>query len=127
MSKLALVDALRAPTHELRAQHRYKTLVVDYFLDHNTASTTNITKVQTNNNSSLLLFHDENHGDDKGGSNIAPQKRSNTRSRHEDGRSSGNSSGAGGLRGPGILTPGAERGRDLRDTRWGNVCPRRVT
>lgn len=38
VSKLALVDALRAPTAELRAQHRYKVLVVDTSLDYPNSS-----------------------------------------------------------------------------------------
>lgn len=91
MSKLVLVDSLRAPTAELRAQHRHKTLVVD---------------------SSALVdkLHPEDCRTIVAGLSTHPNGDSGT----------ANGVGIGvrvGPRGPGILDPNSERGRVLRDTR----------
>lgn len=89
VSRLALVDALPAPTAELYAQHRYKTLVVD---------TTDLAGSTSPSN-------------DAGGTD-AWRGRKQNEGQHIAGT---------GLKGPGILTSGAERGRGLRDTRYGTA------
>ncbi|CAN0258574.1 unnamed protein product [Ectocarpus sp. 12 AP-2014] len=88
VSRLALVDALPAPTTELRGQHRYKTLVV-----------------QTTD---LSLTVDSDHGSLPSATTGAIEVYRPVR---------GDVISQRGLRGPGILAVGAEHGRGLRDTR----------
>ncbi|CAM9502410.1 unnamed protein product [Scytosiphon promiscuus] len=88
VSRLALVDALPAPTAELRGQHRYKTLVVQTPDIPFVTDTDNIPMPHTGEGTEAAL--------EPIGGDVITQR---------------------GLRGPGILAVGAEHGRGLRDTR----------
>ena len=102
VSRLALIDTLRAPTVELRAQHRYKMLVVQ---------TSDLPRSLVSNTGNEMFAETANtsknrrRGKTKGGATEVCTNYS----------SQVTSTGA--LSGPGILAVGAERGRTLRDTR----------